>query len=223
MIAQDAAAAALPGLMMETPLLIGSLIDHAVRFHGDREIVTHRSGQPDHRYTYRDARRRSANVAHALRTRLGIVPGDRIATVAWNSYRHFELYFGVSGIGAVLHTVNPRLFAQQLEYIVNHAADRYVFVDADLVPILEALAPRLPKVEGYVVLTEAASMPATSLPNAIAYESLLDGCRARSNGRRWTSGARRRCATPRGRPEIRRACCTRTARRCCTRSRPPWR
>jgi 3-(methylthio)propionyl---CoA ligase len=175
MTVEERNAAALPGLMMDTPLLIGSLIDHAVRFHGDREIVTHRSGQPDHRYTYRDARERSAQVAHALRTRLGIVPGDRIATLAWNSYRHFELYFGVSGIGAVLHTVNPRLFAQQLEYIINHAADRYIFVDVDLVPILEALAPRLPNVEGYVVLTDAASMPATSLPNAIAYETLLEG------------------------------------------------
>jgi 3-(methylthio)propionyl---CoA ligase len=165
----------LPGLMMDTPLLIGSLIDYAARWHGDREIVTHRTGKPDHRYTYRDARARSAQVAHALRDRLGVQPGDRIATFAWNSYRHFELYFGVSGIGAVLHTINPRLFADQLEYIVNHAADRYVFVEPELLPILEALAARLPSVEGYIVLTDAASMPATSLPNAIAYESLIAG------------------------------------------------
>jgi fatty-acyl-CoA synthase len=165
----------LPGLMMDTPLTIGSLIDHAARWYGDREIVTHRTGQPDHRYTYRDARARSAQVAHALRDRLGVATGDRIATLAWNSYRHLEVYFGVSGIGAVLHTVNPRLFADQLEYIFNHAADRYVFVEPDLLPILEALAPRLPKLEGYIVLTDAASMPATSLPNAIAYETLIAG------------------------------------------------
>jgi fatty-acyl-CoA synthase len=92
MMLQDETAAALPGLMMETPLLIGSLIDHAARWHGDREIVTHRSGAPDHRYTYRDARARSAQVAHALQRRLGISAGDRIATFAWNSYRHFELW-----------------------------------------------------------------------------------------------------------------------------------
>ena len=165
----------LPGLMMDTPLTIGSLIDHAARWYGDREIVTHRTGQPDHRYTYRDARALSAQVAHALRGRLGVTTGDRIATLAWNSYRHLEVYFGVSGIGAVLHTVNPRLFADQLEYIFNHAADRYVFVEPDLLPILEALAPRLPKLEGYIVLTDAASMPATSLPNAIAYETLIAG------------------------------------------------
>jgi len=163
----------LPGLMMDTPLTIGSLIDHAANWYGDREIVTHRTGQPDYRHTYRDARARSAQVAHALRDRLGVAMGDRIATLAWNSYRHLELYFGVSGIGAVLHTVNPRLFADQLEYIFNHAADRYVFVEPDLLPILEALAPRLPKLEGYIVLTDAASMPATSLPNAIAYETLI--------------------------------------------------
>jgi len=164
----------LQGLMMDTPLLVGSLIDHAARWHGDREIVTHRTGRSDHRYTYRDARARSAQLANALQRRLGVASGDRIATFAWNSYRHFELYFGVSGIGAVLHTVNPRLFAQQLEYIVNHAADRYVFVDVDLVPILEVLAPNLPRVEGYVILTEE-DAPATSLPNAIAYEALIRG------------------------------------------------
>jgi acyl-CoA synthetase (AMP-forming)/AMP-acid ligase II len=162
-----------PGLMMEAPLAIGTIIDHAARWHGDSEIVTQRVGLEPHRYGYRDARRRSARLAHALRDTLGIRVGDRVATFAWNTYRHFEAYFGVSGIGAVLHTINPRLFAQQIEYIVNHAADRYVLVDPFLVPILEPLAHLFPNVEGYVILTDEASMPATTLPNVTCYETLL--------------------------------------------------
>jgi fatty-acyl-CoA synthase len=170
-----AVAPALAGLMMDRSLQISRLIDHAALWHGDIEIVTQRTGAPDVRSTYRDVRARSAQLAHALAERLGVVAGERVATFAWNTQRHLELYYGVSGSGAVLHTVNPRLFAPQIVYIINHAHDRYVFVDADLVPVLEPLAAQLPHVEGYVVLCGEAELPATSLPNAVAYEPLIAG------------------------------------------------
>jgi fatty-acyl-CoA synthase len=168
-------APALAGLMMDRSLLISRLIDHAALWHGDVEIVTLRTGLPDVRGNYRELRARSAQLAHALSERLHVAPGDRVATFAWNSQRHLELYYGVSGSGAVLHTVNPRLFAAQIVYVVNHARDRFVFVDADLVPVLEPLAAQLPHVEAYVVLCDEAAMPATSLPNAVAYDALLAG------------------------------------------------
>jgi fatty-acyl-CoA synthase len=175
MIAPSTAAPALAGLMMDRSLLISRLVDHAALWHGDTEIVTLRTGLPDRRGTYRELRARSAQLAHALAQRLRAQPGDRIATFAWNSQRHLELYYGVSGSGAVLHTINPRLFAPQIVYVANHACDRFVFVDADLVPVLEPLAAQLTTVEGYVVLCDEADMPATSLPNAIAYETLIAG------------------------------------------------
>jgi fatty-acyl-CoA synthase len=170
-----AVAPALAGLMMDRSLQISRLIDHAALWHGDVEIVTQHTGAPDERSTYRAVRARSAQLAHALAERLHVAAGERVATFAWNTQRHLELYYGVSGSGAVLHTVNPRLFAPQIVYIINHARDRFVFVDADLVPVLEPLAAQLPHVEGYVVLCGEAEMPATSLPNAVAYESLIAG------------------------------------------------
>jgi len=136
----DRVAPALPGLMMDRSLQISRLIDHAALWHGDVEIVTQRTGVPDRRSNYRELRARSARLAHALTRALGVAPGDRVATFAWNTQRHLELYYGVSGSGAVLHTINPRLFAPQIVYIVNHARDRFVFIDADIVPVLEPLA-----------------------------------------------------------------------------------
>ena len=150
------------GMMMDTPLLISSLIKFAAQYHSDAEIVTRTVEGPIHRYTYRDAHGRAQRLANAL-TRLGVKQGDRVATLAWNGYRHFELYYGVSGMGAVLHTINPRLFADQIRYIVNHAEDRFIFFDLTFVPLVEALAPALPKVEGYVIMTDRAHMPATKL------------------------------------------------------------
>jgi len=164
----------LRGQMMETPLLISSIIRHAAQAHGRQEIVTRTVEGPIHRYTYRDCHARAQQLAHAL-LGLGIKPGDRLATFAWNTYRHMELYYGISGIGAVCHTVNPRLFHDQLEYIVNHAEDRYIFLDLNLVSLLEGLADKYPKVEGYVILTDRAHMPETSLKNALCYEELLEG------------------------------------------------
>ena len=113
----------LRGLMMDEPLLVSSLILHADKFHGDTEIVSRTVEGPIHRHTYRDAHRRARQLAQAL-ARLGVKQGDRVGTLAWNGYRHFELYFGVSGMGAVIHTINPRLFPEQIVYIVNHAEDK---------------------------------------------------------------------------------------------------
>jgi len=160
------------GLIMDSPLLISSILTHAARWHGDVEIVTRTLEGPIHRYGYREAEERAAQLAHALRA-LGVQPGERVATMAWNTYRHFELYYGVSGIGAVLHTANPRLHPAQIAYIIEHAQDRYVFSDVTFVPILEAIAPALKAVRGYVLLTDETAMPKTSLPNVHCYETLL--------------------------------------------------
>ncbi len=162
------------GLMQDWPLLVTKILDHAALNHGEREIVTRSIEGPIRRSTLTDLRRRSLRVARALE-RDGVQLGDRIATMAWNTDRHVETWFGIMGLGAVCHTLNPRLFAEQLIYIVNHAEDRMIFVDATFVPILQAVAGKLPTVEKYVVLTDAAHLPETSLPNAVAYEDWLAG------------------------------------------------
>ena len=126
------------GLMQDRPLLISSLIEHANAMHPACEIVSRTVEGPIHRCTYGDIHRRSKQVANAL-TALGVKPGDRIATLAWNGYRHMELYYGVSGMGAVLHTINPRLFPEQIAYIVNHAEDQYLFFDLTFAPLIEKL------------------------------------------------------------------------------------
>ena len=162
------------GLMMDQPLLITDLIRYAARYHADTQIVTKTVEGPIHRYDYAAAYTRIQQLAHAL-GELGVQPGDRLATMAWNGHRHFELYYAISGIGAVCHTVNPRLFAPQIEYILNHAADKFVFVDLTFVPLLEQLAPKLKSVKGYVVLTDAAHMPKSALPNLLCYEDLIHG------------------------------------------------
>jgi 3-(methylthio)propionyl---CoA ligase len=164
--------AAMRGLMMDVPLMISSIITHAARFHGDTEVVARLVDGSVHRSTYRTLAKRAAQLAHALRA-LGVEPGERVATLAWNTHRHVELYYAITGIGAVCHTINPRLHADQIAYIAAHARDRYVFADTTFVPLLEALAPRLPGVRGYVILADEATMPHTSLPNALCYESLL--------------------------------------------------
>jgi fatty-acyl-CoA synthase len=160
------------GLMMDAPLMISSLLSYGAKWHSDVEIVTRTVEGPIHRYGYGEAARRTAQLAHALRA-LGVEPGDRVATLAWNTHRHFELYYGVSGIGVVLHTANPRLHPAQIAYIIEHAQDRFVFSDLTFVPILEAIAPLLKSVRGYVILTGESTMPKTSLPNVYCYETLL--------------------------------------------------
>ena len=117
------------GMMMERPLLISSLLEHAVDYYGDQEVVSVTADNPTHRTNYREVGKRARRLAKALTGRFAVKPGDRIATLAWNDYRHLDIYFGVSGIGAVCHTINPRLFADQIVYIVNHARDRLLFTD----------------------------------------------------------------------------------------------
>ncbi|MDH3233373.1 MAG: 3-(methylthio)propionyl-CoA ligase [Alphaproteobacteria bacterium] len=160
------------GNMMDRPLLISQLIEFAAQYHGRTEIVSRTTEGPIHRYTYADCLGRTKQLANAL-TKLGVKTGDRIATLAWNNYRHVELYFGVSGIGAVCHTLNPRLFADQLEYIINHAGDRYIFADTTFVPILEGLQGKIDTVEGIVFMTDKANMPETGLPNVMCYDELI--------------------------------------------------
>ena len=158
------------GLMSDRPLLIANLIRHAARFHGDVEIVSRTVEGGTHRYTYAEAERRAKRLAKALQ-RLGIGPGDRVGTLAWNTHRHYELYYGISGIGAVCHTINPRLFDDQIAYIVNHAGDRALFVEAGFVPLVERLRPQFPEDCRIVLLGEAD----TALPVAGIYEQLLAG------------------------------------------------
>jgi len=160
------------GLMMNTPLLISSIAEHAAKFHGDREIVSVTGDNPCHRCTIGETISRAKQLANAL-GKLGLQQGERVATIAWNDHRHLEIYYGVSGSGYVCHTINPRLFAEQLIFIINHAEDRFIFVDTMFVPLLEAIADKIPKVEGFIVLTDEAHMPETSLPNAHCYETLI--------------------------------------------------
>ncbi len=161
------------GLIMDRPLLISSLLEHADRVSGDREIVSRSVEGPIHRYTYRDAHTRARQLANAL-TALGVQLGDRVATLAWNTYRHFETYYAVSGIGAVTHTLNPRLAPAQLIYIINHAEDSYVFADVNLVPLIEAVIDELTALKGVVVMTNKAHMPDAKINNLICYEELID-------------------------------------------------
>ena len=160
------------GLMMDRQLTITSIMEHADANHPETEIVSVTCDQPRHRYTYAQAFRRTRQLGNALRA-YGIGPGDRIATLAWNDYRHFELYYAIAGIGAVTHTVNPRLFPNQITYIINHAQDRLVFVDPLIIPVLEDIKDDLPHVEAYIVLTDEDTMPDTGLKNAQSYEAFI--------------------------------------------------
>ena len=160
------------GVMSERPLLISAILTHAATYHRDTEIVSRTVEGATHRYTYSEAERRSKRLARAL-LRLGIKPGDRIGTLAWNTFRHFELYYSISGIGAVCHTINPRLFDDQIIYIVNHAADRLLFIDTTFVPLVERLASYFPADCRIVLMTEQNGESETTLPAALCYEQLI--------------------------------------------------
>ena len=159
---------------MDRPLLISNLPRHAELQHPEREIVSITADHPRHRQTFRQAFGRARQLANALRS-AGVQHGDRIATLAWNDFRHVEIYYAVSGSGYVCHTINPRLFEDQIVYIANHAADRWLFLDPAFVPLIEKLRHRLPSIERYVVLTDDAHLPDTTLPSLISYEALLAG------------------------------------------------
>ena len=161
------------GLMMAQPLRVAAIIEHAARWHATTEVVSRLPEGGVHRYTYADAHRRSKQLAQALR-KLGLSSGDRVGTLAWNTHRHFELYYGVAGLGAVCHTINPRLFPEQLVYIINHAEDRLLFFDLTFLPLVERLAPVCPTVEKWVLMAGPEHLPAQSaLPGLCSYEDLL--------------------------------------------------
>src|SRR5260370_1238461 len=163
------------GLMQSHPLLISALIDLADRHHGDAEIVSRRVEGDIHRYTYRDLARRSRQLANTL-DGLGLQPGDRVASLAWNGYRHMEMYFGVSGSGRVLHTVNPRLHPDQVAWIINHAEDRVMCFDLTFLPIIQAVHAKCPTVRQWVALCDADRLPADSgIPGLVSYEAWIAG------------------------------------------------
>jgi acyl-CoA synthetase (AMP-forming)/AMP-acid ligase II len=160
------------GLMQDWPLLIHRILDHAAIQHARRPVLSRSVEGPMHATTYAELRRRALRLAKRL-DRDGIRRGDRVATLAWNTWRHLESWYGIAGIGAVYHTVNPRLFEDQIVYIVNHASDRMMLLDLTFVPLVERLQERMPTVERYVVLTDAAHMPETRLKGAVAYEDWI--------------------------------------------------
>ena len=165
------------GQMMQQPLLISSLIVHAERHHPEREVVSRRVEGDIHRTTYKEIGARARKVALALGA-LGVQPGERVATLAWNGYRHMELYFGVSGSGAVLHTVNPRLHPDQITYIADHAEDQVLFFDMTFWPLIQAVAGRTKTVKHWVAMTDRAHMPpadqAAKMPNLLCYEEIVE-------------------------------------------------
>ncbi|EXS68635.1 MULTISPECIES: long-chain-fatty-acid--CoA ligase [unclassified Sphingobium] len=163
------------GQMMHSPLLVSSILRHAAAYHGDTEVVSRTVEGPIHRYTYAELSRRAQKLANAL-GRLGLENGDRVGTLAWNGYRHMELYYGVSGSGLVCHTINPRLFPEQISYIIAHAGDRILFSDLSFLPILEVLADRLKDLKAVVIMTDEAHMPKSEiLPGLVCYETLIAG------------------------------------------------
>lgn len=161
------------GLMQDWPLSVTTIIDHAARFHGEREVVTRTVEGPFHTTNYKEIHLRARKVAQALE-KIGAKQGDIIATMAWNTHRHLEAWYGIMGMGAVCHTLNPRLFAEQLVYIANHAEDQFILVDLTFVPVLEAVADQLKTVKGFIIMTDRAHMPETTLKNAHCYEEIVE-------------------------------------------------
>ena len=150
------------GLMMDTPLSIASILRHAEKVHSDGKIISRKPEGGVFRYTYADAARRARKTANVL-SRLGVQQQDCVATLAWNTHRHYELYFAVSGSGAILHTVNPRLFPEQIIYILNHAEDAVLFLDIQFVPLIEAVIDHLPLLKHIVLMVDKESMPESKL------------------------------------------------------------
>ena len=161
------------GLMQDWPLTVDKILDHAKNWHPNREVVTRSVEGPIERTTYGAIHGRAKRVSNALKA-WGVQPGDRIATLAWNTADHIETWYGIMGIGAVCHTLNPRLFPEQLAYIINHAGDRIIFVDLTFVPLLDAVLPHCPSVERVVIMTDPDHMPQTKLPVVECYETVLE-------------------------------------------------
>jgi fatty-acyl-CoA synthase len=161
------------GLMQDFPLQVHRVLDHAARWHGTTEIVSRSAEGPIHRTNYAEIDKRSRALASAAQKKLGVGLGSIVATMAWNTWRHLEIWYGIMGLGGIVHTLNPRLFADQLIYIANHAEDEWVFTDLTFVPLFEKLQDKLPKVKGFVIMTDRAHMPATQLRHPICYEELI--------------------------------------------------
>ena len=161
------------GLMQDWPLVVPTIIEHAKQYHGDREIVTRSVEGPIHRCTYADLYGRSKRCANALH-RLELGPGEVIATMAWNTWRHMEIWYAIMGSGAVCHTINPRLFKDQMVYIANHADDKVLFLDTSFVPLVEGIQDECSGIRAYVVMTDREHMPETTLRNVLCYEELLE-------------------------------------------------
>lgn len=172
------------GLMQDWPLRVTRILDHAAKYHASRPIVSRSVEGPITRSTWGEVHLRARKVAGAL-ARLGVRRGDMIGAMAWNTTRHLEVWYGVPGAGGVLHSLNPRLSAEQLIFIITHAEDQWIFVDHDIVPVLEGIADQLPLVKGYIVMTDRVHMPETTLPNAICYEEMLD---AEDGNTDWVPG-----------------------------------
>ena len=160
------------GLMQNFPLHENSILDHAKKHHASREIISRSIEGPIHKTNYAQIHHRAKQCAQAL-VKLGIKPGQVVATMAWNTWRHLETWYGILGAGAVYHTLNPRLFPDQLHYIINHAEDQILFLDATFIPIMENLAEKLPSIRAYIIMADKTAMPKTKLKNALCYEDLL--------------------------------------------------
>jgi fatty-acyl-CoA synthase len=161
------------GLMQDWPLTLDKILDHAAKWHGGREVVSRSVEGPIVRTNYAAIHERAKRVSNALKG-MGVKTGDRVATLAWNSGRHMETWYGIMGIGAVCHTLNPRLFPEQLCYIINHAEDRIIFTDLTFLPTLIERRAEMPKVEKIIVLTDAEHMKSVTLPGAICFETLIE-------------------------------------------------
>jgi acyl-CoA synthetase (AMP-forming)/AMP-acid ligase II len=172
------------GLMQSQPMLISGLIEFAERHHGDAEIVSRRVEGDIHRYTYKDSAKRARQVANAL-DGLKLAFSDRVATLAWNGYRHFELYYGVSGSGRVLHTINPRLHPDQIAWIANHAEDQVLCFDLSFLPLVQAVHAKCGTIKHYIAMCDEDKLPKDSgVPNLISYEKWIG---AQSGDYTWPS------------------------------------
>jgi 3-(methylthio)propionyl---CoA ligase len=159
--------------MQNMPLLTSAFIRHANRWHSDVEIVSQNTEGGQFRYTYAEAYKRICKLANAL-TDMGIKPGDRVATLAWNNHRHFEAYYGISGVGAVTHTINPRYTVEQITYIINHAQDEFVMLDSTFLPLMESVAEQCPSIKGFILMAGVEHLPEKSpLKNLISYEEFI--------------------------------------------------
>ena len=161
------------GLMQEFPLLVHRVLDHAARWHGTTEIVSRSVEGPIHCTTYAQLDRRARSLASAAQQRLRVKLGTVVGTMAWNTWRHLEIWYAIMGAGAIVHTLNPRLFADQLEYIVNHAEDEWIFIDLSFVSLFEKLQDRLPDVKGFVIMTDADHMPVGSTVGLLMDDTIV--------------------------------------------------